>query len=271
MLLALACATDPEPTEPPAEPRRIVAVAPAISEILFALGLGERVVAVGDYAEWPPEVRELPRLGGLHDPRLELAASLEPDLAVLLPNEEELARRLRHLGVEVLTVPLETVDDIPRAVRRIAARSGVPERGESVAGELEERLAPRPLPDAPRVLLTIGREPGRLSGILTAGPGNFLDELLARLGARNLFADSPISYPEVGLEEILARRPEAIVELHPEELPEVAIERLRADWRRMAELPAVEGERIHVLTGSHTVLPGPRLPLLYEALEEALR
>src|SRR6185295_15604866 len=94
---------------PPARPlpRRIVAVAPSAVELLFALGLGDRVVGVGDHVAWPPAATELPRLGGLLDPRLETVATLRPDLAVLLPSERELGERLAALGVEGLVVPHE--------------------------------------------------------------------------------------------------------------------------------------------------------------------
>lgn len=270
-LLVAACAPAGEAPAGEAEPRRIVAVAPGVVETLFELGLGERVVGVGDHVEWPPEAADRPRIGGLYDPRLELVASLEPDLAVLLPGEAELARRVRRLGVEVLTVRLDTLADVPEAMRAIAGRCGVPAAGERLAREWEEALAPRPLPDPPRVLLTLDRQSGRLGGVLVVGPGNFLHELLARLGADNVFADAPIPYPEVGLEPILARAPEAIVELQSREPDAATAERLRGDWRRFPELPAVRDGRLEIVAGSHVLLPGPRLPRLYGELAEALR
>ncbi len=268
--LALSAACRGPASAPEASPRRIVAVAPSLTEILFALDLGDRVVAVGDYSRWPPEVESKPRVGGLYDPRLETIVALEPDLAVMLPSEAELASKLAGLGIEVLTVPSETVDDVGRAIRRIAGRCGVAAAGEELAARFERELAPDPLPGAPAVLLSVARERGRLADVLVAGPGTFLDELTARLGAVNVFADAPIPYPQVGIEEILERRPRAIVELAPEPLGEHEARDLARDWERLDGLPAVAAGCVAVVAGEHTVLPGPRLPRLYRELRAAL-
>ncbi len=268
--LALVAACQRTASAPEASPRRIVAVAPSLTEILFELGLGDRVVAVGDYSRWPPEVESKPRVGGLYDPRLETIVALEPDLAVVLPSEADLAAKLAGLGIEVLTVPSETVDDVARAVRRVAERCGVAEAGEQLAARLERELAPDPLPGAPAVLLSVARERGRLADVLVAGPGTFLDELAARLGAVNVFADAPIPYPQVGIEEILERRPRAIVELVPEPLDEREARELTRDWERLEGLPAVAAGCVSVVAGEHTLLPGPRLPRLYRELRAAL-
>ncbi len=271
LILASSVAACRDPASAPAaSPRRIVAVAPSLTEILFALGLGDRVVGVGDYSRWPPEAAAKPRIGGLYNPRLETIVALEPDLAVMLPSETELASKLADLGIEILTVESETVDDVGRAIRRIAERCGAAAVGEELAAKLERELAPDPLPGAPTVMLSVARERGRLAGVLVAGPGTFLDELATRLGAVNVFADAPIPYPQVGVEEILERRPRAIVELAPEPLTEEEARELARDWEELEGLPAVAAGCVRVVAGEHTVLPGPRLPRLYRELEAAL-
>ena len=188
-------------------PRRIVVIAPSAAELVWALGLGDRVVGVGDYVAWPPEARALPKLGGLLDPRLETAAALRPDLAVLLPSQRELGERLAALGVPVLEVPHESLADVERAAQAIAARAGVPEAGRRFAARWRRELAPAPLPRRAGVVVVVTREPGALGRPLVAGPGSFLDELVTRLGLRNVFADAPIAWPQVALEEILGGAP----------------------------------------------------------------
>jgi iron complex transport system substrate-binding protein len=253
-----------------AVPRRIIAVSPSAAELLFALGLGERVVGVGDYVQWPPAARALPRLGGLLDPRLETVAALRPDLAVLLPSERELGERLSALGVEVLVVPHETLADVERAARVIADRAAVPEAGRRFAASWRRELAPAPLPRRVSVFLVVAREPGALGRPLTAGPGNFLSELLARLGADNVFADAPLPWPQVSLEEVVARRPQVILELQPRPPTPTEEAALRADWQQLAVLPAVREGRVLVLGAEHALVPGPRLPLLYRELRRVL-
>jgi iron complex transport system substrate-binding protein len=253
-----------------AVPQRIIAVAPSAAELIFALGLGERVVGVGDYVQWPPEARALPRLGGLLDPRLETVAALRPDLAVLLPSERELGERLAALGIAVLVVPHESIADVERAALLIADRAGVPEAGRAFAARWRRELAPAPLPYRPRVFLAIAREPGALGRPLTAGPGSFLAELLTRLGAENAFDDAPLAWPQVALEEVVARRPDVIVELPGRALPPGEAAALRDDWQRLAVLPAVRDGRVLVLDADYALVPGPRLPELYRELRRTL-
>ena len=259
----------PSPAAAPA-PRRIVAVAPSAAELLWARGLGDRVVGVGDYVSWPPQARALPKLGGLLDPRLETVAALRPDLAVLLPSERELGERLAALGVPVLEVPHESLADVERAAQAIAARAGVPAAGRRFAARWRRELAPSPLPRRASVVVVVTREPGALGRPLVAGPGSFLDELVTRLGMRNVFADAPIAWPQVALEEILGRRPDVIVELQARPPTAAQAEALRRDWRAVPQVPAVRDGRIVVLGGDHALVPGPRLPQLYRELRAAL-
>ena len=260
-------------------PERIVTLAPNLTEIVFELGLGDRVVGVSEYAAWPPEVEGLPRLGGLFDPNLEGMIALEPDLAIVLPSQEEVARHLAEVGVPSLTVGIETVGDLERAVREIAERCGVPEAGEALASRLARELAPRPVPGAPPAVVVLEDDTGTPTsiggtqgGLLVAGPGTFYQELLERLGSENVFADAPMRYPVVGVEEILGRAPRAIVQVSSRELPAGARERLLADWRRRyPRLPAAASGDVYLVDAPWSVVLGPRTPKLYDALERALR
>jgi iron complex transport system substrate-binding protein len=282
LALAMACA-DPVPASfsgtadaPGLEegPRRIVTLAPSITEIAFALGLGARIVGVGSFANYPPEARDKPRLGGLTDPNLERLVALDPQLAILLPSEDDVAGPLQRLGVEVMTVESETLEDLEDSVLAIAQRCGVEPAGQALVEDLRRDLAPRAVAEGARVMITIGRQPGAPAEVLVAGPGTFLDELVRRLGAENVFADAGLRYPIVGLEEILRRRPEVIVELQstplsPEEDAELA-DALREDWKRVPGLAAAGTGRVELISGEFTLIPGPRLPELYRRLAEAL-
>jgi cobalamin transport system substrate-binding protein len=250
-----------------------VATAPAIVETLYFLGLGDRVVGVGDFAVWPPEVAEKPRIGGLFDPQLETIAALEPDLAILLVSEKGLEEPLARLGVEVMLLEVESIEDTEEAIAAIAERMGVADRAEELLARWQTELEPNPIaPSAdgqrPRVLLSIVRDPGRLSAVLTANRDTFYEELLERMGAENLFADAPVRYPQVSAEEILARRPSVLIELQPR-APEAGVaEQLAGDWRGVPFAGGTPCTRI--VAGEHTVLPGPRLPLLYRDLRAAV-
>lgn len=277
LLVLLGCEGAPSPANQggagegasPA-PHRIIALAPNLTETLFALGLGDRVVGVGAFSTWPAEAAKKPRLGGLFDANLERIVSLKPDLAVLLPSQKDLADKLRPLGIGSILVPNETLAEVERSFTVVAQRCGVPEAGERLAAEWRAGLAPNPLPGKPRVLVSAGRAEGRLADLLVAGPDTFYQELLDRLGAVNVFADAPVRYPKVSLEEVVARAPDVILELRYEDISPDVRRRLATDWNQLGDVPAVRSKRVHVIAGDFTVIPGPRLPRLYAEMREAL-
>lgn len=259
-------------------PTRIVTLAPSLTETVYALGLGDRVVGVSDYSAWPPEAAQKPRLGGLFNPDLERTVGLKPDLALLVPSQRDLGVKLARLGIASLEVPSESLADVERSFVVLGDRCGAAAAGRQLAARFHAALAPRPAavvrtaagarPLA--VLLSVGRDPGRIANVLAAAPGTFLDELLTRLGGRNVFADAPVRYPQVGLEELVARAPDVVLELNNDPLPETTVRRLLADWRSLPQVPAVAHGRIQVIAGDYVLIPGPRLPLLYDQMAAVL-
>lgn len=247
--------------------RRIVSLSPNVTEILYALDLGERVVGVDDFSDHPPAARDKPRVGGYLDPDLEKIVSLHPDLAVVLEAQGELAAELEALGVPVLVVDNQDLADVESSMVELAARAGVGSRGEELARRFRAALAPRQLPRQRRVMIVVGRGPGRSGEVLVAGPDSFPHELVSRLGAENVFSDLGRRYATVGAEEVLARRPEVVLDLHHEKLPAEAEAAMAAEWRDLLG----EGVEVAVIDGPETVIPGPRLPRLYDRLEAALR
>lgn len=260
----------PGPPPAPGSPARVIAIAPAIVETLYVLGLEDRVVGVGDFAAWPPEVAEKPRIGGLFDPRLETIAGLEPDLAILLVSERGLEEPLARLGVEVMLLEVESVAEVAEAIAAIGERMGVEARAEAFLAGWWSGLEPDSLgadEERPRILLSIVRDAGRLSAVLTANRETFYQELLDNLGAENVFAEAPVLYPQVAAEEIVARRPSVVIELQPRPLDAPAADRLLADWETV---PFATTPCTRVVGGAHTLLPGPRLPELYRDLRAAV-
>ena len=252
-------------------PRRVIALTPSLVETLFALGLGDRVVGVGDYVFWPSEAARKPKIGGLFNPNLERIVALKPDLAILLPSERDLASRLNPLGVDVLVVPDETLAEVEGSYLTIARRCGVPAAGERLAARWRSDLAPRPLPGPPlKVMISVGRSAGRLGEVTAAGRRTFYDELLTRLGAVNVFADAPTRYPQVGLEEIVVRKPDLILELRPDPLTPEKKAAVVRDWSALPQIPAVRDDRVVVIAGDYTMLPGPRLPRLYREMRTVM-
>ena len=110
------------------------------------------------------------------------------------------------------------------------------------------------------------RGPDRLANISTVGKGSYLHELIELAGGKNVFGDLDVAYPQVSLEEIVARRPEVIIEVSPGGRPAGGHVQLTTQWHPLQQIPAVRNGRVHVLTEDYALIPSPRLVLLAEKL-----
>jgi len=277
-LLALTGCGAPEPTVGDGmAPRRIVSMAPSLTETLFALDLGDRVVGVTRYCDYPPDVRALPKVGGYLDPSYEAIVGLRPDLVVLMQSHTDVERRLNDLGVATLRTDQERLVGVLESVDRIAARCGVPDRGRRLVGAMtgrvdgvRRRVAGRP---ATRALVSVGRPAGRggVTSVWAAGPGTFYSDALEIAGGVNAVGDVGVTYPEIGREGLLALRPEMIVEVVPGSGPAAVPEAtVLEEWAAFATLPAVASDRVAVLAGDAYVRPGPRIVELVGAMASPL-
>jgi len=264
-----ASATAPSP---PARPT-CATPAPALAEMLFAIGAGDHVVGVSRYCTHPPACRDLPRIGGMIDPNLEAIDALAPDLLLWQGRPGELAELARRRGLELEAFRIETLADVRAAYRRLG---DLLERPEAAAAEvarldaaLEAARADAPA-DRPRTLLVLGRTPGDLGQLGTAGPGTFLTECLAAAGGANVAADLEAGWPLLTPEAVVERAPELIVELRTEPADAETAARLRADWAAFAGVPAVEAGRIAVVSGDELLTPGPRLDRVVAKLARAV-
>ena len=253
-------------------PARIVSMAPSSTEVVFARGLGERVVGVSSFCDYPPEALKKPRIGGVVNPNMEAIVALNPDLAIALPNvsHENLFRSLRQLGIRVLTLRNDTLEDLFVTIDRIgevtstgAAAQQMSERLRAKFSGVSGKVAAKP---RRKVMFIVGVEP-----LFVAGRGTFIDELITIAGGTNISGDSVSKYPQLGIEEVVARAPDVILytslnfELTPEQ--EVKAKKL---WSAYPSIPAVRNGSIHGLVADYVTLPGPRLVLGVEEMARAI-
>lgn len=259
-------------------PQRIVSLAPGITEVLFALGAGKKVKGVTDFCDFPEPVKKLPKVGGFYDPNFEKIMSLRPDLVILYPEHRELRPRFQQLNISTLTVDMHSLTGIMSTCLQLGAICRTEARGAALAEQFRQvRLAAKSFPAPPssqRVLLVIGRDYDSPTPqeVYIAGRGEFYDELIGLAGGQNAYSKSAPKYPKVSVEGLLSLRPDIIIELIPEP-DQIArpLDALRQDWKRVPGLRAARQPRVHMLTGSHTVRPGPRLLLLLREFSEILR
>ncbi len=257
---------------PPGDYRRIVSTAPSLTETLFALGLGDRVVGVTRFCRFPPQARARDQVGGFLDPNFEAILALEPDLVLSLRSLHEAHGAFDRLGLRVLVVDhysvediLESITTIGRTCRAEAEAAALVAEFSARMAQVERHVAGRP---RPRVMLVVERprDSGRLAEVYVAARDGYFDRLIATSGGENAFAEAAVPFPAVSVEGILTADPEVIVELAPpadgvEESPAAAARRaaeVAADWEALPQLAAVRKGRVHVLTDQASVVPGPR-------------
>ena len=198
--------------------RRIVCASPALAEIAFALGAGDRVVAVSEFTTYPPEALNKPTCGGLVNPNYEMIMSLRPDLILSQTASGELASFAHDLGVALEANELSDMASIVAAILRVGRAIEEEDAARALCARMiadVQSVSVRVAARAPvRVLVVAGREPGSLTGIYAAGPGTFLNDAILAAGGVNVFDDLPQPYDSVNKETLLERRPEVIVELH---------------------------------------------------------
>jgi len=250
-------------------------MSPALTEIVFALGQGERVVGVSAFSNYPPDVRKLPECGGLIDPNFEVLSQLQPDLILIQGLNQKVEEWCRATGQRFLSVNLDSLHDVMQAPRLLGKALGCPGAGTELAARMKRELDSIAHKTRERrkvrVFLCLGRESAKLEGLLTAGPGTFLHELLEVCGGQNVFADAGVPYPQPSLETLLQRRPEVVIELGAEmgakpPLPSDA----RAAWSSLPTLPAVQAGRVFVINEDYALIPGPRITRLARRIAELL-
>jgi len=244
-------------------PGRIISLTPTITETLFALGAGERVVGVTRFCNYPPEARKRTKVGGLIDTDVEAILALHPDL-VIAESQQAVVKRLRGLGLDVLTVKFESMADLLVAFDEVGRGVGrEAEAGALVAG-IRRRTAEvtKALKDAPRprVLVVVGRRP-----LVAVGRGTFLDELITLAGGANIVGDSERPYPIVSMERVLLGDPEIIVECSGSMAGKDLTQEARQSWSRWSSLSAVSSGRVYVSRSDALLRPGPRI---CQALDE---
>ncbi len=248
----------------PFPPKRIVSLAPNITEILFRLGLDEEVVGVSIHCNYPEKAKSRMRVGSYISIDLERVISLKPDLimATGAGNPREMVERLERLGFPAFVIFPKRFDEVLRSIRRLGQVVAKEKEALSIIDSMQkrkerviERIKNSP---PPKVFLQIGEAP-----IVTVGRGSFGDDLIRLAGGENVAGNDREMYPRLGMEEILKRSPEVI--LISSMNPQGDYERVLREWERWKMIPAIKQGRIHLIDSDLIDRPSPRI---IDGLEE---
>jgi len=250
-------------------PASIISLAPNITEILFALGLGDRIVGVSSYCNYPPEASKKERIGGYINPSLEKIISLKPDLVLGTADGElkPFINKMAAMGIPVYITNPGTVDEVIGTIQHVgevtssllaALQLGRFMRQRMQA--VQEKVKGRP---RPRVLHLLSFEP-----LMSSGKGSFVHDLIERAGGENIVRGLKVRHPRISMEEVIAKNPQVIL-LSGMVLKDPVAEQ-KQWWDRWKEISAVKSGRIHVIHPDIIHRPSPRIVDGLEAVAKAI-
>lgn len=244
------------------QPSRIISLAPSNTEILYALGLGSKVVGVTSFCNYPPEAEEVEKIGDLV-PNVEKILALDPDLVIGIRGHEDVADRLMHAKIPVLLLDPKDFSQVLDDIRLVSKVLGSTQRGEMLCKDMsreveavKEEIARSGAGKRPRLFVILDVE-----GLWTAGPGTFIDELVTMAGGENIARDAKEQYVQYSAEMLIARDPDAIVLTGPNKKD-------LYDKSALIDLRAVKENKVFEVNPDLVSRPGPRL---VEGLKEFAR
>ena len=249
-------------------PQRIVSVVPAATETLFALEVGDRLIAVGDYDRFPPEVATKERIGGLLNPNIEKIIELKPDLVISYGTQDVLRDRLQRVGIRLYPFTHGSIEHTLNYIVDLGRTVGAEHRAQEIVATIHKTfddLQSTSLPRKPTVLIVHNRGAGLLGSFYSVGSKAFQHELIEIAGGRNVFGDVDKEVVQPTLEEVIRRAPEIVVETLSPPLLADEIEQRRRDWQ------AVLKSRVFILADDYMLVPGPRLDLAARKLAEIIK
>jgi ABC-type Fe3+-hydroxamate transport system substrate-binding protein len=249
-------------------PKRLVSLAPSITETLYAIGLADRLVGVTEFCDYPPEARNKPKVG-YSNPNLETIVALQPDL-VLAPRDfirPDVLGKLEQLKIPTFVVEAKTVEDIASQIQLIGRMLDRSEVANPIAMELRHRLMELKRRTEtlarPRVLYVLNSQP-----LITVGPGSFIHQLIEIAGGANVAGGAASPYPRLSIEAVLKEDPQLII--FPVGASEGIPQGEQELWRRWKTMTAVKTDSFHRIASDLLNRPGPRIVLGLERLAEII-
>ncbi len=244
-------------------PERIISLAPSVTESLFALGMGGKIVGVTKFCNYPREALNLPKVGGFSNPNLEVIISLKPDLIVATfdGNDKANVEKLISLGYPVYLQNSNNIEETFTSIEKLGVALGKAETARELVSEMkskyrELRLKVKGLA-SPKIFFEIGSDQWSVSD------RTFIGDLIKKAGGTNIVGDLNVRYARINLETIISLKPDIIIissMANSEKLPEI-----KQKWRKWSTIPAVKNDRVYIIQSDIVNRAGPRI---VDALEQ---
>ncbi|MEX1200951.1 MAG: helical backbone metal receptor [Methylophaga sp.] len=252
--------------EPDTIAKRIISLAPSITETIFAVGAGAQLVAVTDFCQYPQQAQDLPSIGGYLDPSLSQIVAHQPDLVIMLDRQQTLNRQLQQLGIRTLLIDNARLDGIVTGILAIGAASGHQQQAQKLYNLLQQQIThvKQQVADQPRkdTLLAIAHYTNseQLDLVYIAGQRDFYNDILQLAGGRNVYQDTRLKVPAVSMEGLLRMNPEVIIDIFPDASAHQAdLQKVRQQWQQLTPITAVKQQQIHFIEADYATVPGPRI------------
>lgn len=254
---------------------RIISLAPSITETLFALGLGDKIVGVTNFCDYPEEVKKITKIGGYYDPNYEAIIALKPDLIVMLEEQETTKEYFNRIGLKSIIVShktvkenLHSIDTLGKYFRKEEIAQKILLTMNRTIDTVREEIKNSP---PPSVLMTIGRNLEEVKNLYVVGNDEYYDEMITIAGGVNAFKGGSVRYPMISFEGIMQINPDIIIEIIAELGRNTGSpEEYRKTWNKFNDIKAIRSNRIYFITEPYAVRPGPRFVLLIQDLAKIL-
>lgn len=272
ILMTMACGCSRGSIEKSVTPQRIISLAPSITETLFALGLGEKLVGVTNYCNYPPQARAIERIGDYDNANIERIITLKPDLVFVSREHERQRAALERLKIPAVVIDNFRYASVCSSFVLIGRICGVERAADSLTGLFRSKMVDNIKSGrrVPKVLVCVGRDSpgsGKIRNIFAAGLQTFLSDLIFAAGGRNVFVDSLQIYPRISREGLISLSPDIIIDIAPA-MDDYKCDLLVNDWQEMTRVPAVNNDQVYCISEPYATLPGPRLLLLLNDFEK---
>ena len=236
-------------------PKRIISLAPSMTELLFALGLGDNIVGVASFSDYPAEAKKKPLVGGMQNPSIETVISLKPDIVIMAldGNRKEFEERLRSLKIRTYVFRAKRISELPQGIRDLGRALGQKDRAETLSEHIGAGISAisvkKGVIKKEKILFIVWPDP-----LIVAGPGSIADDAIAILGGQNIADETRIAYPKFSIEEIIRRSPDIIFIGKGTGMIEKVSQGL---LERLNNVPAVRNKRVYYV-GDYLLRLGPR-------------
>lgn len=249
-------------------PERIISLSPSNTEIIYALGLEDRLVGVTEYCDYPEDAKTKEKIGGYDEPNLEKIFSLEPDLVIATTAHQKAVEQIEKLDIPCIVLAPKNIDEMLDSIVIIGKASGAKSDAEKLVYDLKNRIkniekytADTPEAKRPKVYYELWHSP-----IMTVGPGTFIDDIIHRAGGKNIASDADKPYPQYSQEQVLAKNPEIIIYSYhgsSKQSKEDILE--RPGWETIS---AIKNDKVFYINEDILIRPTPRL---IDGLEEVAK